>query len=50
VLADIERAGVLVDEGNLKSITGQLRDDIITLEKENMLWPEWNLIYLLQNS
>jgi DNA polymerase-1 len=34
VLADIERAGVLVDEGNLKSITGQLRDDIITLEKE----------------
>lgn len=34
VLADIERTGVLVDEENLKSITGQLRDDIITLEKE----------------
>jgi DNA polymerase-1 len=34
VLADMERAGVLVDEVNLKSITGQLREDIITLEKE----------------
>jgi len=34
VLADIERAGVIVDEENLKSITGQLREDIITLEKE----------------
>jgi DNA polymerase-1 len=34
VLADIERAGVIVDEQNLKSITGQLREDIITLEKE----------------
>jgi DNA polymerase I len=34
VLADIERAGVIVDEENLKSIAGQLRDDIITLEKE----------------
>lgn len=34
VLADIERTGVLVDEGNLKSITGQLITDILTLEKE----------------
>jgi DNA polymerase I len=34
VLADIEREGVLVDEENLKSITGQLREDIINLEKE----------------
>jgi DNA polymerase-1 len=34
VLADMERTGVFVDEGNLKSITGQLREDIITLEKE----------------
>jgi DNA polymerase-1 len=34
VLADIERTGVLVDEENLKSITGQLREDILTLEKE----------------
>jgi DNA polymerase-1 len=34
VLADMERAGVLVDEENLKSITGQLREDIIILEKE----------------
>jgi DNA polymerase-1 len=34
VLADMERTGVFVDEENLKSITGQLREDIITLEKE----------------
>ena len=34
VLADMERTGVLVDEDNLKSITGQLREDIIILEKE----------------
>jgi DNA polymerase I len=34
VLADMERTGVLVNEGNLGSITGQLREDIITLEKE----------------
>jgi DNA polymerase-1 len=34
VLADMERTGVLVDEENLKSITGQLREDILTLEKE----------------
>jgi DNA polymerase I len=34
VLADIERTGVIVDEENLKSITGQLREDILTLEKE----------------
>jgi DNA polymerase I len=34
VLADIERSGVVVDEGNLKSITGKLREDIIVLEKE----------------
>ena len=34
VLADMERAGVLVDKENLKSITGQLREDILTLEKE----------------
>ena len=34
VLADMERTGVIVDEENLKSITGQLRDDILALEKE----------------
>ncbi len=34
VLADVERAGVILDEENLKSITGQLREDILTLEKE----------------
>jgi DNA polymerase-1 len=34
VLADVERAGVIVDEGNLKSITVQLREDILILEKE----------------
>ena len=34
VLADMERAGVLVDKENLKSIDAQLREDIITLEKE----------------
>jgi DNA polymerase I len=34
VLADVERTGVIVDEANLKSITVQLREDIIVLEKE----------------
>jgi DNA polymerase I len=34
VLADVERTGVIVDEGNLKSITVQLREDILVLEKE----------------
>lgn len=34
VLADMERSGVRVNEEDLKSITGQLREDIITLEKE----------------
>ena len=45
VLADMERAGVLVDEGNLKSITGQLREDIISLEKGiyNLAGTEFNI-------
>ena len=45
VLADIERAGVLVDEENLKSITGQLREDIIILEQEiyNLAGTEFNI-------
>jgi DNA polymerase I len=34
VLADMERTGVKVNEDDLKSITGKLREDIITLEKE----------------
>ena len=34
VLADIERAGVILDEENLKSISGELREDILKLEKE----------------
>ncbi len=34
VLADIERNGVILDTKELKAITGSLRDDIITLEKE----------------
>jgi DNA polymerase I len=45
VLADIERAGVIVDNENLKSITGQLREDILTLEKEiyNLAGTEFNI-------
>ncbi len=34
VLADVERAGVILDEENLKSISGKLREDILKLEKE----------------
>jgi DNA polymerase-1 len=34
VLADMERTGVRVNEEDLKSITGQLREDILVLEKE----------------
>jgi len=34
VLADMERDGVQVNEADLKSITGQLIEDIFTLEKE----------------
>lgn len=34
VLADMERAGVRVNEEDLKSITWQLKEDIFTLEKE----------------
>jgi DNA polymerase-1 len=34
VLADMERTGVSLNESALKSITGALRDDILTLEKE----------------
>ncbi len=45
VLADMERAGVIVDEENLLSITGQLREDILTLEKEiyNLAGTEFNI-------
>ena len=45
VLADMERAGVIVDEENLISITGQLREDILTLEKEiyNLAGTEFNI-------
>jgi DNA polymerase I len=45
VLANIERTGVLVDEKNLKSITGQLREDILSLEKEiyDMAGTEFNI-------
>jgi DNA polymerase-1 len=34
VLADMERTGVRINEGDLKIIAGQLREDIIVLEKE----------------
>jgi DNA polymerase-1 len=34
VLADMERSGVKLNKENLKSIAGQLREDIITLEKD----------------
>jgi DNA polymerase I len=34
VLADMERTGVRVNEEDLKNITGQLREDILILEKE----------------
>lgn len=34
VLADMERTGVKLNKENLKSIAGQLREDIIALEKE----------------
>jgi DNA polymerase I len=34
VLADMERTGVRVNEDELTSITGQLREDILTLERE----------------
>lgn len=34
VLADMERIGVKLDQEDLKSITGNLREDIILLEKE----------------
>ena len=34
VLADMERTGVRINEDNLKIIAGQLREDIIVLEKE----------------
>jgi len=34
VLADMERNGVILDSEALKSITGNLRDEIATLEKE----------------
>jgi DNA polymerase I len=34
VLADMERTGVKLNEEDLKSIAGKLRDDIILLEKE----------------
>ncbi len=45
VLADMERAGVIVDEENLISITGQLREDILILEKEiyNLAGTEFNI-------
>jgi DNA polymerase-1 len=45
VLADMERAGVRVNEEDLKSITGQLREDIIYLEKEifNLAGTEFNI-------
>jgi DNA polymerase-1 len=45
VLADMERTGVKINEEDLKVIAGQLREDIIVLEKEiyNLAGMEFNI-------
>ena len=50
VLADMERTGVKLNQEDLKSITANLREDILSLEKEIYSLAGQNSIFLPQSS